>query len=252
MALRAAALLGILAVVVGPVRADVVLNEILYHAPDDLDELQFIELYNTGGKAVDLAGWKLTRGVQYQFPAVTTIAADGYLVVCKNLKEFKKHYGFDAAGQFSGALSHSRGHVELVDARGKRIDDVKYGSRAPWEPPQPNEELRLEVYRPPYLFRGPRPQITGAPQDWQYATTVTVHSPQAGGLLWAQLISPGVTTHAFDCHQRLVDLPITAQGGGQLQVTTPAGPAMAPPGWYMLTVVDHDKVPSVATWVHLT
>jgi hypothetical protein len=127
-----------------------------------------------------------------------------------------------------------------------------YGSRAPWVPPQPNEELRLEVYRPPYLFRGPRPEITGAPQDWQYATTVTVQSPQADGLLWAQLISPGATTHVFDCHQRLVDLPITAQGGGQLQVTTPANPALAPPGWYMLTVVDHNRVPSVATWVHLT
>jgi hypothetical protein len=35
-----------------------------------------------------------------------------------------------------------------------------YGNRAPWEPPQPNEELRLEVYRPPYLFRGARPDIT--------------------------------------------------------------------------------------------
>jgi hypothetical protein len=127
-----------------------------------------------------------------------------------------------------------------------------YGNRAPWEPPQPNEELRLEVFHPPYLFRGQRPEITGAPQDWQYATSVEVQSPQAGGLLWAQLISPGATTHAFDCHQRLVDLPITGQGGGRLQVTTPAGPGLAPPGWYMLTVVDQDRVPSQATWVHLT
>jgi hypothetical protein len=127
-----------------------------------------------------------------------------------------------------------------------------YGNRAPWEPPQPNEELRLEVYRPPYLFRGARPEITAAPTEWGYGQTVTVQSPQAGGLLWAQLISPGSTTHAFDCHQRLVDLPITAQGGGQLQVATPAGPGLAPPGWYMLTVVDQNRIPSEARWVHLT
>jgi hypothetical protein len=100
-----------------------------------------------------------------------------------------------------------------------------YGNHAPWEPPQPNEELRLEVYRPPYLFRGPRPEITGAPQQWGYGATVAVQSPQAGQLRWAQLISPGSTTHAFDCHQRLVDLPITAQPGGQLEVATPAGPS---------------------------
>jgi hypothetical protein len=127
-----------------------------------------------------------------------------------------------------------------------------YGNKAPWEPPQPNEEMRIEVYRPPYLFRGARPDIAAAPQQWGYGEAVSVQSPQAGRLMWAQLISPGSTTHAFDCHQRLVDLPITAQGGGQLQVTTPAGPGLAPPGWYMLTVVDQDRVPSVAHWVHLT
>ncbi len=127
-----------------------------------------------------------------------------------------------------------------------------YGNHAPWEPPQPNEELRIEVYRPPYLFRGLRPEITGAPQQWGYGATVAVQSPQAGQLRWAQLISPASTTHAFDCHQRLVDLPITAQGGGQLEVATPAEPGLAPPGWYMLTVVDQDRVPSAARWIHLT
>jgi hypothetical protein len=127
-----------------------------------------------------------------------------------------------------------------------------YGNRAPWEPPQPNEELRLEMYRPPYLFRGARPQITQAPAEWGYGQTVNLQSPEAGALLWAQLISPGSTTHAFDCHQRLVDLPITAQAGGQLQVQTPATPGLAPPGWYMLTVVAHNRIPSVSRWIHLT
>src|SRR5262245_17324488 len=92
----------------------VVINEIFYHAPDDLDELQFIELHNPGDQPVDLGGWKLTRGVTYQFPAKTTIEANGYLVVCKNLKEFTKYYGFDAAGAFEGSLSHNKDHVELV------------------------------------------------------------------------------------------------------------------------------------------
>jgi hypothetical protein len=127
-----------------------------------------------------------------------------------------------------------------------------YGNRAPWHPPQANEELQIEVYRPPYLFRGPRPEITGAAVEWGYGETMTVQSPQAGGLRWAQLTAPGSTTHAFDCHQRLVDLPITTQGGGQLKVRTPDAAGLAPPGWYMLTVVDANRVPSVARWVHLT
>src|SRR5947208_5367797 len=128
---RVAALLTLLAVC-GPARADVVINEIFYHAPDDLDDLQFIELHNSGDKAVDLAGWKFTKGIKHQFPVGISIAAKGYLVICKDLQEFKKHYGFDAVGQFEGRLSHSGTHVELVDAAGKKIDSVKYGSRAPW------------------------------------------------------------------------------------------------------------------------
>src|SRR4051812_28057082 len=108
---RVAALLFLLCIAM-PARADVVINEILYHAPDDLDNLQFIELHNTGNTPVALAGWRLTKGVKYQFPAGATIAASGYLVVCKDLKEFKKHYDFDAAGQFEGSLSHGSDSIE--------------------------------------------------------------------------------------------------------------------------------------------
>src|SRR5438128_10240396 len=104
--MRIAAVLVLLAIAGGPVRADVVINEILYHAPDDLDDLQFIELHNTGDKAVDLTGWKIARGVKYEFPAKAVIEANGYLVVCKNLKEFRKHYGFDAAGTIEGSRRH--------------------------------------------------------------------------------------------------------------------------------------------------
>ena len=110
----------------------VVINEIFYHAPDDLHGLQFIELHNTAEQPVDLSGWKIAKGVSYQFPAKTTIEANGFLVVCKDRKEFKKHYGFEAAGQFEGSLKHNNDQIELLDAAGKKIDSVKYGSRSPW------------------------------------------------------------------------------------------------------------------------
>src|SRR5512134_678636 len=37
------------------------------------------------------------------------------------------------------------------------------GDQAVFEPPDPDEEMRLEVFSPPYLFRGPRPEITNVP-----------------------------------------------------------------------------------------
>jgi hypothetical protein len=124
-------------------RADVVVNEIMYHAPNDLDDLQYIELHNTGDKAVDLSKWTL-KGAKNEFPAGTKIEPGGFLVVCKNAKEFKKHYGFDAAGEFKGTLSHGGEAVELHDASGKKVDGVKYKTRAPWPVAPDGESAALE------------------------------------------------------------------------------------------------------------
>src|SRR6186997_878648 len=132
MFLRFLTAVSALTIAAGAAQAGVVINEIFYHAPDDLDDLQFIELHNPGEKPVDLAGWKLAKGVKYQFPAGTAIAADGYLVLCKNLAEFKRYYGFDASGQFSGSLSRSSDTIELRDGNGKVVESVKYGSRGAW------------------------------------------------------------------------------------------------------------------------
>lgn len=125
------------------------------------------------------------------------------------------------------------------------------GHQVNWEPPDPNEELRMEVYSPPYLSRGPRPTIGTAPTEWRYGQTVIISTPNAGNILWVSLIRPGATTHSFNTSQRLVDLPISSQAGGVVQVQVTAEPNLAPPGWYMLFLTDHDRVPSVAHWVHL-
>jgi hypothetical protein len=127
------------------------------------------------------------------------------------------------------------------------------GHRVGWEPldGDPNEEMHLEIYSPPYLFRGPRPTIVTVTSEWRYGQNVNVASPEAGDIKWASLIRPGVTTHSFNTSQRLVDLPITAQGGGTVQVQATAEPNLAPPGWYMLFLTDNAGIPSVARWVHL-
>jgi hypothetical protein len=126
------------------------------------------------------------------------------------------------------------------------------GRHVEWGRDPDNEEMRLDVYSPPYLSKGPRPVITAAPEEWHYGQTVDISSPQAGGMRWASLIRNGVTTHSFNTGQRLVDLPIAAQGGGILKVTVTNEPNLAPPGWYMLFLVNQQGVPSVAKRVHLT
>jgi Domain of unknown function (DUF1929) len=126
------------------------------------------------------------------------------------------------------------------------------GHQVNWEPPSPVEEMRVEVFSPPYLFKGPRPVIATAPEEWGYGQTVTVATPQADGIRSASLISSGVTTHSFDSGQRLVDLEITSRDADSLDVAVPPNHNLAPPGWYMLFLVDQQGVPSIATWIHLT
>src|SRR3954469_359114 len=58
----------------------VVINELFYHAPDEIPNLEFIELFNPTPEAVDVSGWKLSKSVQFQFAPGTKIAAEGYLV----------------------------------------------------------------------------------------------------------------------------------------------------------------------------
>jgi hypothetical protein len=154
-ALRVAPLLLTFVFTVGHASATVVINEILYHAPDDLDDLQFIELYNTGNADVDLSGWKLNRDVKFEFPRGTKIAANGYLVLCKNPALFKRYYGFAAAGTFTGSLDRGRGHVELVNAAGNKIDSVRYRSRAPWPLAAAGYSSSLERICPTAPAEGP-------------------------------------------------------------------------------------------------
>jgi hypothetical protein len=125
------------------------------------------------------------------------------------------------------------------------------GSQAVFEPPDPNEEMRIEVFSPPYLFRGDRPRIKGAPASSTYDVDIEITTAEAGDIKWASLVRPGVTTHSFDTSQRLVDLEITSRGAETVTAKVPENPNLAPPGWYMLFIINQQGVPSEATWLSL-
>lgn len=117
-----------------PLRApgQVVLNEILYHAPDELDDLQFVELHNAGAEAVDLGGWAFTKGIRFRFPPGTRIEAKGFLVVCRNAARFQEFYRVPVAGVFDSKLSRKGERIELSDATGRPVDVVKFSDQSPW------------------------------------------------------------------------------------------------------------------------
>jgi hypothetical protein len=124
------------------------------------------------------------------------------------------------------------------------------GAHVQWDD-DPEEEMRLEVFHPPYLFKGPRPVISNAPGKVTYGESIQIKSLQAGTIRWVSLMRPCVTTHSFDGSQRLVDLEGITVAGTSLTATIPPNRNLTPPGWYMLFIVDNHGVPSVATWIQV-
>ena len=118
-------------------------------------------------------------------------------------------------------------------------------------------EQHMEIYSPAYLFNpdgtlATRPAITGVPSSGiGYGSAFQVQTPDAASITSVVLMRPGAPTHAFDMEQRLVAMNFTA-GSGLLNVTAPPNGNIAPPGYYMLFILNSSGVPSVAQFVQLT
>ena len=107
-----------------------------------------------------------------------------------------------------------------------------------------------QIFHPPYLFRGPRPQIASAPTDITYGQifSLKISGPAVAKVTWIRLPS---VTHASDQSQRLTVLKSRSDAGG-LTVTAPTGPEICPPGHYMLFALSDAGVPSVARIVRIS
>ncbi|MGZ4411105.1 MAG: galactose oxidase-like domain-containing protein [Gaiellaceae bacterium] len=105
-----------------------------------------------------------------------------------------------------------------------------------------------EIYSPPYLFKGARPTIGSAPSIVNYGSSFTISTPDAAGIQKVALVRTPSVTHAFDQNQRYIPLSFT-RGSGQLTVQAPSGGNTAPPGYYMLFILNGSGVPSVASFI---
>jgi hypothetical protein len=117
-------------------------------------------------------------------------------------------------------------------------------------------EPSVEIYSPAYLFNpggtpATRPAITTAPSVIGYGTTFQVQTADAANIASAVLVKDGAVTHAFNMDQRLVGLAFAA-GSGVLTVTGPPNGNIAPPGYYMLFLINNAGVPSVAKFVQVS
>jgi hypothetical protein len=118
-----------------------------------------------------------------------------------------------------------------------------------WNGSAPGEKT-MQYYSPGYLFNGPRPTITSAPATMSYGSSMTLGTPDAAGVASVVLMGLPSVTHTTDWNQRFLPLSFTA-GSGSLNVQTPTGPTMAPPGVYTVVIVNQAGVPSVGKIVRI-
>ncbi len=117
------------------------------------------------------------------------------------------------------------------------------------------DHLDGEIYSPPYLFApdgtpAVRPTITSAPSSVHYGETFFVKTPDSNSIVKVNWIRLSSVTHSYNEDQRINRLPFSKVAGG-LNVLAPANGKLAPPGYYMLFVLNGDGVPSVARIIQI-
>jgi galactose oxidase-like protein/fibronectin type III domain protein len=106
-------------------------------------------------------------------------------------------------------------------------------------------EYRTEIFKPSY-FSATRPTISGAPTVGDYGQSITIPTPNPSSISRVSLVGLGATTHHFDTHVRLIWLQITGTSSNTVTVSAPLNGNLAPPGYYMIHVLDSSLVPSTA------
>ena len=112
----------------------------------------------------------------------------------------------------------------------------------------------IDIFQPPYLFRGARPVIDVAPALVHHGHAFTIETPQASQIAKVVLVRPMAPTHNTDSEQRVIQLLFHATGATTLSATAPNGwhpHATAPRGYYMIFILNGDGVPSEAKFIHL-
>ena len=158
-----------------PSTGTAILSEIHYNSGEftNENELDFIEIYNSGDSTLSLQNWKLANGISFTFSSSHSISASGTLVVvgfditnAVKLNTFRTHHGIDSsvvlAGPWSGSLSNAGETIELLkpDTLEVPIDGsspfypmllserVKYDDTSPWPTGADGQGKSLERANP--------------------------------------------------------------------------------------------------------
>ncbi|MBB08334.1 MAG: hypothetical protein CMN03_08720 [Roseibacillus sp.] len=110
-----------------------VINEIHYDEADKTEASEFIEIYNPTDAAISLAGWEISGGVDFRFPAASRIESGAYLVIAQDPATITRKFRRNGSlGPWSGRLRNSGETVSLRDPDGAVVSQADYRLGFPW------------------------------------------------------------------------------------------------------------------------
>jgi len=194
----------------------IVINEIMYHPYSNLNEDEYIELYNAQGESVSLDGWELSGGIEYRFPQSTTMAPDTYLVIARNRDRLIARYGLppeSVLGDYRGKLSNASDTITLNGVHGNVVDQVTYWDGGHWSSDADGYGSSLELTDPwqdNSNYQAWNPSDETGKAEWVYVQYQAPISPLADmheHEIQLHLMGPGVTL--------IDDLRLTVETGGR-------------------------------------
>jgi Domain of unknown function (DUF1929)/Kelch motif len=145
----------------------------------------------------------------------------------------------------SNAIDRAYHSVSLLLPDGTVLHGGSGDAQAPGSGDLYPRQTNSEIFRPPYLFKGARPTITSLSQtSVGYGQKFTVNTPNGLQITDVRWIRLGSVTHAFDANQRANTLSFT-RTATTVKVTAPTNGKLAPPGHYLVFVLNRNGVPSV-------
>jgi hypothetical protein len=113
-------------------------------------------------------------------------------------------------------------------------------------------ELRIEIYYPPY-WKLIRPAISSIDNpSMSYNTPIRIFTSKTTSISSVALIRCSTATHALNPDQRFIGLVIHERDFESIIVNPPPSQNIAPPGYYMLFIIDDGNVPSPGKIVSLS
>ncbi len=174
LGLLAAACAGVIATTANEVahaaEGDVVVSEIMFDPPSDLDIDEFLEIWNSGPSALNISGWCLT-GVTFCFPAGSSIAAGQFLLVSPDAARTQATYGRATAGTYTGSLRNSGEVIAIKNAANVDIHSFSYLDIHPWPVLPDGQGSSLELIS----LNGPR----NSPWNWAASQAPSGATPGA-------------------------------------------------------------------------